>query len=290
VWKRLIRSETKLVETKPLVSIIIPTRDSSETLVSCLKSIKAQTYRNFEVIIVDNYSQDKTVSIAQRYGAKVLMKGPERAAQVNFGVAQAKGKYVYRVDSDFVLDPKVVEEAVEKSERFGYDCILIHNTSDPTISFWARVRKLERDSYRHDDVHVATRFCKKQIFESVSGFDARLVAGDDYDFQNRLVTGGYRIGHIAAQETHIGEPRNLADVIRKHYYYGKNIRSFIQKNPAKALTQLSPARVSVAEDLLKSNEPELIAGFIVYQFLRYLAACFGMLSEILCPSSGETVF
>jgi glycosyltransferase involved in cell wall biosynthesis len=280
-----------MTDNKPWVSIIIPTKDSEATIELCLRSIKAQTYLNIEIIVVDNFSRDRTVAIAEKYGAKVFLKGPERAAQVNFGVVQAKGKYVYRVDSDFVLDPEVVEEAVNRSERFGYDGVLIHNTSDPTISFWARVRKTERDTYRNDKVHVATRFCKKQVFDSICGFDADLIAGDDYDFQNRLVKGGYRIGRIKAQETHIGEPRSVSEIFRKHYYYGRNILSFIQKNPKKALTELSPARASVAKGLFKSsNEPALVAGFLLYQFLRYFAACLGMLSAILRIPSGEPVF
>jgi GT2 family glycosyltransferase len=270
---------------KPWVSIIIPTKDSEDTIESCLKSINAQTYSNIETIVVDNYSRDKTVAIAKSYGAKVFFQGPERAVQMNFGVTNAKGKYVYRVDSDFVLDPEVVEEAVARSEGFGYDGILIHNTSDPTISFWARVRKMERDSYRKDRTHVAVRFCKKQVFESICGFDADLVAGDDYDFQNRFVNGGYRIGNIKAQETHIGEPRSVPEIFRKHYYYGRNILPFIQKNPRKALTQLSPARASVAASLFNSsNEPVLIAGFLLYQFLRYFAAAVGLVSAIAFPT------
>jgi glycosyltransferase involved in cell wall biosynthesis len=280
-----------LTGSKPLVSIIIPTRNSEDTIASCLRSIKAQTYDNIETIVVDNYSQDRTVAIAKRFGAKVFLKGPERAAQVNLGVTYAKGKYVYRVDSDFELEPDVVKEAVEKSESLGYDGVLIHNTSDPTISFWAKVRKMERDSYRQDEIHVATRFCKKKVFGSLCGFDDSLVAGDDYDFQNRLVEGGYKIGRIKAQETHIGEPRNITEVVRKHYYYGKNIRPFIQKNPKKALTQLGPARPSVAARLLTfSNKPVLIAGFLLYQFIRYFAATAGLISAVLFPTiSAPTV-
>lgn len=111
--------------------------------------------------MVDNYSSDHTIDIAQEYGAQILQKGPERCAQMNFGVSKASGKYVYRVDSDFVLEPTVVEEAVDACENLGYDAIAVHNTSDATISFWAKVRKMERDCYREDDLNVAARFWKK---------------------------------------------------------------------------------------------------------------------------------
>lgn len=266
-------------EGKPLVSIIIPTKNSADTIGKCLRSIEMQSYSNIETIVVDNHSRDKTLDIAGKYGVKVYLKGPERTAQVNFGVSKANGKYVYRVDSDFVLEPNVVKEAVQSCEEHGYDAIAIHNTSDPTVSFWARVRKMERDSYRDDNVNVAARFWKKEVFESIDGFDVSLVAGDDYDLHNRLLRSGFRIGRIRAQETHVGEPRTMAEIFRKHYYYGQNIGRFIEKNRDEALKQLSPLRRSLVTGLSASRrEPAVIIGFFVYQFLRYAAATLGIVS------------
>jgi hypothetical protein len=173
-------------------------------------------------------------------------------------------------------------EAVQSCEKQGYDGIAVHNTSDPTVSFWARVRKMERDCYINDEVNVAARFWKKDAFESVGGFDVVLVAGDDYDLHNRLVKSGFKIGRIKAQETHIGEPSNMAEIFRKHYNYGQNIGRFIQKDQQRALTQLSPLRCSLVKGFSKSmREPVLIVGFVLYQFVRYAAASFGMLSAKL---------
>jgi len=271
-----------LIQSKPLVSIIVPTKNSAETIEDCLESIRRQSYSNIEIIVVDNYSRDKTLDVTKKYDAKVYLKGPERSAQVNFGVSKASGKYVYRVDSDFVLEPSVVHEAVQSCEKFGYDAIVIHNTSDPTISFWAKVRKMERDSYRNDEINVAARFWKKEVFEAIGGFDVNLIAGDDYDLHNRLLKGGYKIGWIKAQETHIGEPRNMAEIFRKHYFYGQNLGRFIEKNQEKALRQLSPMRRSLVKSLSGScQEPTIIMGFFVYQFIRYTAATLGMLSAKL---------
>jgi glycosyltransferase involved in cell wall biosynthesis len=268
-----------LIGSKPLVSIIIPTKNSADTLDDCLRSVRKQSYSNIEIIVVDNYSNDRTVDIARGYGAKVYLKGPERGTQVNFGVSKAKGKYVYRIDSDFVLEQAVVKEAVESSEKQGYDGIMVYNASDPTVSFWARVRKMERDCYINDEINVAARFWKKEVFESVGGFDVALIAGDDYDLQNRLVESGCKIGRIKAQETHIGEPRSMAEIFRKHYYYGQSISFFIRKNQQRALMQLNPLRLSLIKGLSRSaKQPTLIVGFLVYQFLRYSAASVGMLA------------
>lgn len=265
---------------QPLVSVIVPTRNSVATVERCLKSIMEQDYENVEIIVVDNYSNDRTRQIAKRYGAKIYLKGPERSAQVNFGAVKASGKYVYRVDSDFVLQRNVIREAVESCESYGYDAVVIHNTSDPTISFWSRVRKVERDCYKNDELNVAARFWRKEVFLAVGGFDETLVAGDDYDLHNRLLKSGFRIGRIRAEEVHIGEPKTLAEVVWKHYYYGKNIRRFIGKNPKKALRQLSPLRTSYVKVFPRFfTDPILMGGFIIYQFVRYTAATVGIISK-----------
>jgi glycosyltransferase involved in cell wall biosynthesis len=268
------------MEDKPLVSVIVPTLNSECFLEKCLMSVRAQTYSNLEVIVVDNYSKDKTREIAGEYASLLLLKSPERSAQVNFGALHATGKYIYRVDSDFVLEPCIVEEAVRKCEIDCFDAVCVHNSSDPSAGFWARVRKLERDCYSGDDLNVAARFFRRVVFEAVGGFDEKLVAAEDYDLHNRLVKHGFKIGHIKPQEVHIGEPRSLSDIVRKHYYYGKTVKNFLRKNASKGIVQMSPARISYVRHWKRfAKNPDLTVGFVLYQITRYLAAGLGYLSS-----------
>ena len=62
-----------------LISVIIPTRNSSRTIEKCLQSIKDQSYENIELIVVDNNSTDNTKDIANRFTDKVFNFGPERS-------------------------------------------------------------------------------------------------------------------------------------------------------------------------------------------------------------------
>lgn len=272
----------KLDRRQPLVSVIIPAKNSEGTIERCLKSIRAQTYPNIEVIVVDNHSSDRTREVSKRYGAKTYLKGSERGAQVNFGAAKAAGEYIYRIDADFVLQSDVIREAVESCENYGYDAILIHNTSDSTASFWGRVRRAERECYRNDELNVAARFWRKDVFSMVGKFDESFVAAEDYDLHNRLLRKGFRIGRIEANETHIGEPKTLLEVARTHYYYGKSIGSFIGRNPEKALKQLSPLRESHFRGIFNFLDDPLVAvGFIIYQFVRYAATSAGIISKTI---------
>jgi glycosyltransferase involved in cell wall biosynthesis len=270
---------------KPLVSVVVPTFNSEGVLERCLASVRGQTYPNIEVIVVDNYSKDKTREIAKKFADLVLLRGRERSAQVNFGVRHAGGKYVYRVDSDFVLEPTVVEEAVRKCEVEGFDAVCIHNTSDASVSFWARVRKLERDCYADDELNVAARFFRKEVFEKMGGFNERLVAAEDYDFHNRLLGSGYKIGKIKAREIHVGEPKSLWEIAKKHYYYGKTVKRFLDVNPERGIKQIGFIRPAFIRNWKNfATHPLLAIGFFIYQIVRYSAAGLGFLSSL-----GETI-
>jgi glycosyltransferase involved in cell wall biosynthesis len=267
----------------PLVSVIVPTSNSQNTLDRCLGSIRDQTYKNAEAIVVDNGSTDKTVQIARQYGAKVyILVGAERSRQINYGAKMAQGKYVYRVDSDFILDPTIVEEATRKCEDEGYDAVSVFCASDPTISFWAKVRKLEKDCYKDELLYTGARFFRKEIFEAIGGFREDLIAAEDYDLYNRLKKAGYRIGTIKSQELHVGEPKRLIDIIRKQYYYGSTMKGFLKANRTAGVVQLNPIRLPLIRNWRKfARHPLLTAGFIVYYVVQYASALAGLMMSYI---------
>jgi glycosyltransferase involved in cell wall biosynthesis len=280
------------MDNNPLVSVIIPTKNSSKTLVQCLESIKNQDYKNKEIIVVDNYSTDNTLEIAKRYTSTVYLLSPERSSQINYGVQKSSGKYIYRVDSDFLLEPQIISEAVSVAESNNYGAILIHNTSDPTVSFWARVRKFERDMYESENLNVAVRFIRKDIFLSLGGFDPQMVYGEDYDLHNRIIQR-YPIGRISSKETHLGEYKSLFEVVKKNYYYGKTAPNFLKKNKTRGVKQVSPFRSTYFRNLNKfAREPNLAVGFVIYQLVRYSAGILGLLAGfttgLSSGSKGET--
>src|SRR4030042_2143137 len=206
---------------KPLVSVIVPTKDSEEYLEACLYSIREQSYEPIELIVVDNYSQDRTRQIAERLADIILMRGPERSAQVNYAVENAKGEYIYKVDSDFVLDPDIVSECVNKMGE-GYDAVIVHNSPDSSVGWIARIRKFEVDMYKYDLGFSSARFIRKSAFFDIDGFTEEITAGEDYDFQNKLNRKGFKTGFIEPEAIHPGEPRSFWKHMYKYYDYGKD--------------------------------------------------------------------
>lgn len=264
---------------QPLVTVIIPTRNSSKTLARCLDSVSNQDYPHIEIIVIDNFSVDNTLEIAKQYTDAIFEFSPERSSQINYGAEKSSGKYLYRVDSDFLLEPHVISEAVSLAESNNYTAILIHNTSDPTVSFWAKVRKFERDMYNSDDLNVTVRFVRKDAFLSVGGFDPDLIYGEDYDFHNRIVKK-YTIGRISAKEIHLGEYKSLREIARVNFYYGSTAAKFLKKNSSRGLKQVSPIRkvyLSHYKDFLR--HPYLAIGFTVYQLVRYSSGFIGLLAS-----------
>jgi teichuronic acid biosynthesis glycosyltransferase TuaG len=93
------------------ISIIIPTYNSASTLRKALKSIFQQTYKNFEVIIMDSYSTDNTLNIVKEFKSKKIrimqISKNKRLSYVRFvGITKAAGKYIAFLDSDDVWDRK----------------------------------------------------------------------------------------------------------------------------------------------------------------------------------------
>lgn len=259
----------KIIMPDPLVSVIIPTKNSEKFIGRCLESIKNQTYQNLEIIVVDNNSTDSTKEIARGFTDKVLNYGPERSAQVNFGVTQASGGYVYKVDSDFILDRKVVEQCIKKAEE-GCDAIVVHNSPDVRVSWIAQVRKFEVDMYKYDITHSSARFLKKEVYKKIGGYNEKITAGEDYDFQNKLNRGGFKTGFIDAEALHLGEPKNFWKHMKKYYDYGKDFVNYTKDNKEESSRQLGFFRGVYMKNWKKFiQHPILGIGFIVYNFLKF---------------------
>jgi glycosyltransferase involved in cell wall biosynthesis len=253
----------------PLVSVIIPTKNSAKTLSACLKSVKDQTYSNIELIVVDNFSTDDTKETALRHTSRFYERGPERSAQVNYGVTQASGEYVYKVDSDFILDKDVVSQCVSEVEK-GFDAIVVHNSPDTRVSWIAKIRKFEVDMYKYNLTHSSARFVKKDVYQAVGGFNEKNTAGEDYDFQNKLNRQGYKTGFIDAEALHLGEPTNIWKHLMKYYDYGKDFVNYKSANKEESKEQLRFSRSVYIKNWKKFiRHPFLGLSFCIYNFFKF---------------------
>jgi GT2 family glycosyltransferase len=102
-------------ETQPQVSVIIPTYNCARYLPEAIDSVLAQTYRDFEIIVVDDGSTDDTPDVLARYGEAILViRQPNqgRGAARNAGILAARGQYIAFLDADDLWLPEKLEKQV----------------------------------------------------------------------------------------------------------------------------------------------------------------------------------
>jgi glycosyltransferase involved in cell wall biosynthesis len=262
----------------PLVSTITPVLNGEKYIAGNLESIKNQTYSNIEMIVVDNFSVDKTPEIAKRMGAIFYQKGPERASQDNYGVEMSHGKYIFITGCDMVLDKDYIEKAVKCCEDGNFDAVYA-SVKSRTTNYWSKVKGLERDLYIGDDVHEAARFIKREVFLKLGGFDITMVLhADDYDMQRKLNSAGYKTGRIDSYETHIDEIDSIKEVFLKSFYYGMHSWEYMKKYKGSAVKQLSPIRGVFFKNYKKLlSHPLLTAGIIIFKIVQYSSATTGLI-------------
>jgi len=214
------------VKNDPKVCVIITTKNEEKNIENCLRSIKDQTFKNIELIVVDNFSEDKTVEIAKKYTAKIYFKSSERSLGRNFGASLASGDYLLYLDADMILSQHVIEECVEKCECDRFDALYIPERIVGK-GFWIKVRDFERSFY-NGTVIDAVRFIRKDLFDKVGGFDESLIGAEDWDFDRRIRKIG-RTGIINNTLYHNEGLFNMKRYLKKKNYYSNGIKNYVRK-------------------------------------------------------------
>ncbi|MCL5434767.1 MAG: glycosyltransferase [Patescibacteria group bacterium] len=237
------------MKTNPIVSIVIPTKNSEEFLENCLKSVKRQTYKNIEVIVVDGKSTDRTLSLAKKYQCKIYQLVPkvkkgtfDAPYKRNYGVKKSKGEYVYYVDADMELPPSLIQEAISLCSKF--DALIIPEDSFG-IGIWASAKNLERRCYWGDDLIESPRFFRKKVWQKVGGLDETLAGGrDDGDLYEKLKENNYRVSRTKQIVLHNEGKLTVSKLFKKKFMYGKDVLKYVSKRPAVGIASYSPIRTS----------------------------------------------
>jgi GT2 family glycosyltransferase len=119
IWKRNLLPcwvNVEVAVTQPLISIVIVNYNSGGWLRRCLSYVAQQTYPNWEVIIVDNASQDNSLALIHDYDRVTIIRNQENrgfAAAQNQGIAAAGGGFVIALNFDLFMSPNYLQELVE---------------------------------------------------------------------------------------------------------------------------------------------------------------------------------
>lgn len=112
-------------DTKPTVSVIIPTYNRANMLVPCVESVLAQSYPVNEIIIVDDHSTDDTIKQLNKFKDNIIILKTEKqsGAQTarNIGIKSAKSEWIAFLDSDDEWLPNKIEKQISALNNFNYD-------------------------------------------------------------------------------------------------------------------------------------------------------------------------
>ncbi|MGI6484536.1 MAG: glycosyltransferase [Candidatus Dojkabacteria bacterium] len=119
--------------TNPLVSIVIPVHNGERYIKEAIDSCINQTYKNIEIIVVDDKSTDSTLEILKEYGEKIIVLPVEKqnglGNVINIGIRASKGKYIARMDADDIMYPDRILKQVEYLESHP-NCVAVGGQID----------------------------------------------------------------------------------------------------------------------------------------------------------------
>ena len=223
------------------ISIVISVFNEAGSIKNCLDSLLKQELKDYEIIVINDGSTDRTTEILQEYRneKKILLLeqkhlGPGAAR--NLGAKEATGEILVFVDADMEFDRNFVKKLVGSIEKgkvvgtFSKEEYLL-NKKNKWARFWninlgRPPEKMHKDDY--PDTQPVFRAIRKSEFDRVNGFDTKIGYTDDWSLSRKL--GAVAVNAPGAIFFH-KNPENLAEVWQQARWFGKN--EFLTKNPAR---------------------------------------------------------
>mgnify|MGYP001389475037 CR=1 FL=1 len=177
-----------------MLSVVIPAFNEEKLLPLLLESLRTQAFQDFEVIVADADSKDKTEEIAKAWGCKVI-KGGSPSAGRNRGAKAAKGEILVFLDSDVVLPKEFLNDAIKefKQRKLGIAGCYSQPLSDKDIDFIIYGTANAYLKIAQFFLPQAPGHCiivKKEIHEKIKGFDESIKINEDFDYINRAAEIG----------------------------------------------------------------------------------------------------
>ena len=256
---------------KWVVSINIPTYNSERTIRQTLESIKNQTYKDFETIIIDSYSTDKTRDICEEFKCKIVSYDGTLLGARGKGIENSNGDFILLLDSDQLLEPTAIERAVNLMK--GYDMLWLYERSYNPKTLLEKLYDADRkltQKYWKDFINpvggvILPRFYRtrllRQAFERIPKKILPLCVAHDHAIIYYEVSKISRnIGKLDNAILH-SEPKRWKDLFKKTYRYGVTTRKLVNnkvypellksKNRGRKI-KMSDLGLSIKSNLLRS--------------------------------------
>ena len=189
-------------ENPPLVSFVISAYNDEELIINSLESVVSQTYKNIEILILDDASEDGTLlqieNFAKQHKNIRVYKNKKNIGltkSLNLLIKEANGEYIARQDSDDFSNINRIREQINTMKELDLDfcgtraVIKQNNKIIPNLSFYLPKSLLIK--YKNPFVHGTLVF-KKKVFEEVGGYNEKFYYSQDYKLIIDLIQKKYK--------------------------------------------------------------------------------------------------
>ena len=187
-------------------SIIIPTLNEERYIGDLLKCLSTQTFRNFEVLIIDAKSRDKTKDVVLKYEESLnirFIESPKKSIsyQRNLGAKLSSYDDLIFFDADVTIEPQFINKVMEHIKKNNPDLLCcwfnpISKRVDDKFYFQMTNSYLEAVKKISPRGGGAFMYIKKKPFFNIGGFPEDIVLGEDYELVRRMNKEGYKYSLI----------------------------------------------------------------------------------------------
>ena len=187
------------------ISIIIPCYNAQQDIATCIEAIKKSSYKNYEIICVNDCSKDDTCRIALSYDNVRILNNKTNcgaACARNKGVRTAKGKIVIFIDSDILIMKDTLKKIHDKIIKEKKDAVVgIYSTKHYNKGAATNYKNLHIHytySIMPPDINIANSSClaiRKEAFNKIGGFDENITgySSEDWDLGQKMASAGYTV-------------------------------------------------------------------------------------------------
>ena len=219
-----------MTSSNALVSVLLSTYNSEESIGESIDSLLSQTYKNLEILISDDGSTDSTKEICKKFQLKderVLFSSNKKnvglTKSLNNLAQKASGSLIARHDADDISLPYRIEEQIEFMKKKKLDAVTTrslikqNNKKRPGISFYIPDKLLI--NRKNPFIH-GTLIIKKNVFQEIGYYDERFYYAQDYKLFYDLLNKGYKVKTLNKALYILNTENNISseNLERQNYY------------------------------------------------------------------------
>lgn len=210
------------------ISVIIPVFNGTNHISKAIESINNQTFKPYEVIVIDDGSTDNCAEIIKSYKDVIYCYQDNSgvASARNAGILLAKGDLISFLDHDDEYPSNKLEILhdqflIEKNLMAAIGTVRYQFDNEQAKKGFTEIHEKEISTH----VLIGAGLFKKELFDKIGFFDTKLLMADDFDWYERLYTSGVKIKKL----------NNCCLIYRKHNYNSTNDTSIAQRGLLLAL-------------------------------------------------------